>query len=290
MASGSFVNYAGYRYLRLSLLMVVLAIAAYAWHQPLSGPNGGTWLGFTLGGLAAFIILILLWLGIRKRRYYSRVGTVRGWLSAHIWLGLSLPVLATLHSGFQFHWNIHTLAYVLTILAVLSGLWGAVMYLRNPRLMAAQDEEQHHEMVEASMRELEAEALQLADRANPEVHDLVASAFKPKRPPGRWARAFGGGPGVGDVAADRQFTHDKSAWQLESKLAKALSASRDAEHVQRLRDLLATIGRRRALSQEHGAALNLQAQLQVWLIFHVPISLALLAALISHVVSVFFYR
>ena len=132
----SFINHAGSRYLRLSLLLVILSIAAYIWHDPVTVANGGTWLGFTLGGLSAFIVLLLLWFGIRKRRYKSSMGTVRGWLSAHIYLGVSLIVLATLHAGFQFHWNIHTLAYILMMLVILSGIWGAVTYMRNPQLLS----------------------------------------------------------------------------------------------------------------------------------------------------------
>jgi hypothetical protein len=35
--------------------------------------------------------------------------------------------------------------------------------------------------------------------------------------------------------------------------------------------------------------LQLKAQLEIWLYFHVPVTFALIAALIAHVVSVFFY-
>lgn len=289
MASGSFINFAGYRYLKLSLLMLAAAIAAYVWHQPMGGPNGGTWLGFTLGGLGAFIILLLLWLGIRKRRYRSRLGTVRGWLSAHVYLGLSLPVIATLHAGFQFHWNIHTLAWVLTLLVVLSGIWGAVIYLRNPRLMAMQGQGESSEMLLGAMRELEQECLQLADQAGPELHENVAAAFRPTRPPGRWARLLGR-RGAGNVEADRHFSAGDETWELEANLAEELARSRDPHRVGRLRDLLDSVSRRRALSLQLGRELQLQAQLAIWLLFHVPLSLGLLAALLAHVISVFFYR
>lgn len=285
----SFINHAGFRYLRWSLTLVAAAIAAYAWHEPRTVANGGTWLGFTLGGVAAFMVLILLWLGVRKRRYRSRMGTVRGWLSAHVYLGLSLPVLATLHSGFQFHWNIHTLAYALMIMVVLSGIWGAVSYLRNPTLMSQAGRDQSREVMASRMQELEQESLELADRLGPEIHQMVSAALRPLKPPGIWAR-LRGRRGAGNVEADRHFDGAGDTWKLESDLAQALAQSRDAERVQELRNLLATIGRRRALSLQRGQELKLQAQMELWLLVHIPLSLGLLAALLSHVFSVFFYR
>jgi len=285
----TFINHAGFRYLRWSLVLVAAAIAAYAWHEPRPAANGGTWLGFTLGGLSALIVLMLLWLGVRKRRYRSRMGTMRGWLSAHFYLGLSLPVLAALHSGFQFHWNIHTLAYALMILVILSGIWGSVMYLRNPGLMAGLGPGQSREMLAGRKAELDEESLKLADRIDAEIHGKVAAALRPVERPGVWAR-IRGRRGAGDVEADRHFSPAGDTWQLESEVAGALARSREAERVQALRDLLDVIGRRRALSLQLGNEMKLQSQIEIWLLLHIPLSLALLAALLSHVLAVFFYR
>ncbi len=44
----------------------------------------------------------------------------------------------TLHAGFQFGWNVHTLAYALMCLVVASGVVGTVLYLRYPAQMSAQ--------------------------------------------------------------------------------------------------------------------------------------------------------
>src|SRR5687767_15470820 len=76
-----------------------------------------------------------MWYGVRKRRYTSTVGTVQGWLSAHVYLGIVLVVIVTLHTGFEVGWNVHTLAYVLMLAVVASGLYGVVMYMRVPRAM-----------------------------------------------------------------------------------------------------------------------------------------------------------
>ena len=78
----------------------------------------------------------LAFLGVRKRRYSSTVGTVEGWTSAHVYLGLAVLVVATLHSAAQVGWNVHTLSYVLLWLVVLSGAVGIQSYVMLPRLLA----------------------------------------------------------------------------------------------------------------------------------------------------------
>src|ERR671937_308841 len=103
----SFLVYRSFRYLKLSLALMLLSI-----------------LGYTLGTLGALLILWLLWFGVRKRQYHSRLGQVTGWLSGHVYLGSALLVVATLHSGFQFGWNVHTLTYVLMVVVIASGFYG----------------------------------------------------------------------------------------------------------------------------------------------------------------------
>lgn len=108
----SFIKFKNGRYGYCAAVLSVTAITAFVLETPHQPPNGGTWLGYTLGTMAALIIVFLMWFGFRKRAYGSSLGSVTGWLSAHIYLGLALVVLATLHSGFQFGWNIHTYTYV----------------------------------------------------------------------------------------------------------------------------------------------------------------------------------
>jgi len=110
------------RYLWLALGISLLAIVAYLLNDPQEPPNGGTVLGYTLGTIGALLILWLTWFGVRKRRYSSTRGTVQGWLSAHVYLGVALLVIVLLHAGFQFGVNVHTLAFVLMVLVIASGL------------------------------------------------------------------------------------------------------------------------------------------------------------------------
>ena len=159
----SFLDHAGRRYLKVALALCAVSIALYAWHDPRSPPNGGTWLGYTLGGIGAALILWLSALGVRKRSYSSALGTVRGWVSAHVYLGLALIVVATLHAGFQFGWNIHTLCYALMVVVILSGLFGIVLYQRYPEQMSRNRAQQTQDGMLEEIAELDARALRIGD-------------------------------------------------------------------------------------------------------------------------------
>ena len=132
----SILNFAKYRYLIAAAALSVAAVVAYLIHDPQEPPNGGTWLGYLLGVVGGALILWLMCFGVRKRRYASTLGTVEGWLSAHVYLGLALAVIVTLHSGFQLGFNIHTLAFMLRLLVIASGLFGVYAYFKYPTLLS----------------------------------------------------------------------------------------------------------------------------------------------------------
>src|SRR3546814_8954238 len=66
------------------------------------------------------------------RDYWS----LKAWTSAHVYLGLSLIVIGTWHTGFQLGWNVHTLAWALMMLVILSGLYGVIAYATLPAILS----------------------------------------------------------------------------------------------------------------------------------------------------------
>lgn len=134
-AHESFLRHRNYFYLKFAVVASAAAVAIYL----LSGlprHNGGTWLGYGLGTISALIIVWLTALGLRKRAITPGRWSLKGWTSAHVYLGLALVVLATLHTGFQFGWNVHTLAYGLMLLVIVSGLFGIYFYATIPEKMS----------------------------------------------------------------------------------------------------------------------------------------------------------
>ncbi|HZF95182.1 MAG TPA: hypothetical protein VEZ20_09965, partial [Allosphingosinicella sp.] len=127
-----FLRHRRFHWLKVAFLLSLAAGLVYAMTDVQPRHNGGSWLGYTLGTLGALLILWLTTLGIRKRAMTRGRWSLKSWTSAHVYLGLALVVIATLHTGFQFGWNVHTLAYALMMLVILSGVYGIFVYATLP--------------------------------------------------------------------------------------------------------------------------------------------------------------
>lgn len=279
----SILEYRGGRYLRVALVLCALAIGVYAWHEPPSvylKPYGGTWLGYALGTLSALLVLWLMLLGVRKRRYRSSMGTVQGWTSAHVYLGLSLLLLATLHSGFEFGWNIHTLAYVLMVLVIASGAVGVYAYLRYPALMTKNLGENTLEGTLLTIGDLDRKCRRLALDLPDEVNVIVTRATRSGT---REARL--GGSLVRQLAGDAVRCPTRDACAELLRIGSDYSGQRSIISGQ----LLSAMTRKSMLIDRVRRDLRYRALMELWLYAHVPLSFALLAALIAHVISVFYF-
>ena len=272
------------RYLKVALLLCAAAIGVYCWHQPPAvylKPYGGTWLGYTLGTIGAVLILWLMLLGIRKRRYGSSMGTLHGWTSAHVYLGLSLIIVATLHCGFEFGWNIHTLAYVLMLLVIGSGIFGVYAYLRDPGFMTSNLAGETLETMLLKVSDLERKCKRIALELPDEVNTLFANASERAAK----ASALGGNFRRQLAGVDPRHPMRLARDEMLKMGVRGYSAAQVKAHEQ----LVAEMSRIVALTDRVRRDLQLRARMQVWLYAHVPLSFALLAALTAHIVSVFYF-
>lgn len=276
MQRSTFLEYSAYRYLKISALLAALAIIAYALSRPAVGHYGGTWLGYTLGSVGAAIIFFLLWFGVRKRQYQSSAIDLKSWLSAHVYLGVLLIIIVTLHTGFELGWNIHSLAYVLMLVVIFSGFYGVYAYLRFPRMMTEKMGEDTLESLFLKIADLDQEARKIALQLPDEINRAVLNASQQTR--------IGGG-----------FFQQLSGRQKNCPTASALltiqnlGATLKDEHAKTNRELYFQMLSKQTLVNRAREDVMFRARLAVWLYFHVPLSIALLAALIAHIVSVFFY-
>jgi hypothetical protein len=297
----SFLRHRQWFHLKAASALCVVALALYGWHDPMDGPNGGTWLGYALGTLGAGMIVWLSWLGVRKRRYATGRSTVKGWVSAHVYFGLALLVVATLHTGFQFGLNIHTFAYVVMVLVIASGLYGVIAYTRYPTVITENRAQATREAWLGDVLDLNERAIKLADEISPDVHRFVLRSAERLRIGGGWrAQLFGAGQaGAPEVTAIAEILRKKlgatAAERADAEQIIVLTESRIMmserdPQVERLKHLLEMLMRRNELAERLNRDVRAHARMQAWLYVHVPLTAALLAALLAHILSVFLYR
>ncbi|MEO6041668.1 MAG: hypothetical protein ABIP41_07200 [Croceibacterium sp.] len=261
----SFLAHRRLRWLKAALLISLAAILGYAFADVGRRPGGGTWYGYTLGTIGALQIVWLALLGVRKRAMTAGRWSLKAWTSAHVYLGLSLVVIATLHTGFQFGWNVHTLAYVLMLLVIASGVYGISVYALLPQALSHNRREMSQTQMLDALRAIDRQLEQAAQPLGREETDLVIAALaqNPFRR-GLISRLTG---------RDRQCRTERALAALDP------GQERVAGLLRKRQGQLAQIGRH----------MRLKALLEVWLYVHVPLTFALLAALTAHIVSVFYY-
>ena len=275
MRHSNMFDYKNYRYFKWAVVIILIAFSAYLFFEPAVGHYGGSWLGYSLGTLSAAMVFWMAWYGIRKRRYRS-TGNTQGWLSAHIYLGTALTVLATLHSGFQFGINIHTLTYGLLLVIVISGFFGNYAYMIYPRLMTQNMGEDNLDGLLLRIADSDKMARQIALLMPDDINDTVARACSETS------------IGVGLLEQLRGFQPDCPSATAVQKLT-ALGNNLPSEQRKLYRDLYSIMVRRESLVKRARQDLMYRARLGFWLYLHVPFTIALLMAMLAHVVAVFLY-
>lgn len=265
-----FLRHRDFRWLKIAAAGSALALLVYFLADPTPRHNGGSWLGYTLGTIGALQILWLTALGLRKRAMTPGRWSLKAWTSAHVYLGLSLAIIATLHTGFQFGWNVHTLAYALMMVVILSGVAGIYFYATLPAALSSNREEMTQPQMLEALRSIDRQLHDAAQPLDQQMAALVRAALE--------QNPFGGG------LARRLSGRDPDCATRAAQAAIRREARSEA-----LERVDALLLRKEALLARLRRHLKLKAALELWLYIHVPMTFALLAALSAHIVSVFFY-
>lgn len=287
----SMLAWRNYRYGKWALLLVVVSIALYLSQGANSAqpPNGGTWQGYVLGTVGALLIIWLTALGVRKRRYRSTSGTVQGWTSAHVYLGSILLLVATLHCAVQFGWNVHTLAYGLMCLVIVSGFYGLYAYIHVPRLLASNSAGKDRAVWMDELAKLDGRIRDVLDSCDAQLQTMALSALDFTR--------LGGSLRQQLSARDRssiQMSGGKPEANVEQglilqALSERIPNAQKQSEAEVLNQLLALFGRRQVILHLLRRDIQLKGLVKIWLYFHIPLTMALLVALLIHIITVFIY-
>ncbi len=270
-----FLDYAGRRYLKWASAVSLVAILIYLLVDVSPRHNGGSWYGYLLGTVGAGLIVWLSLLGIRKRAMTPGRWSLKAWTSAHVYLGLALIVIGTLHTGFQLGWNVHTLAYGLMMLVIASGIFGIIAYARLPEAMSLNRAETTQAQMLDTLRALDRQLHDTAQPLGPAHAAVVRQSLENCDVAGNlYARLTAKQPRCGNRAALLELR----------ELVRQSPADKET-----LGQILFLLERKEATLSQARRHIRYKTLLEIWLYVHVPATLALIAALIAHIVSVFFY-
>lgn len=271
----SFLSHRKMRWAKIAASLSGIFFLGYLLIDQQPRPNGGSWYGYFLGTVGFGLIIWLSWLGVRKRKMTEGHWSLKAWTSAHVYLGLSLLVIGTLHTGFQLGWNVHTLAWVLMVIVIISGIYGVAAYATLPsRLSATRKEMTRSQMVEA----LDAINRQLEQAAQPldRYHaNQVVSALQQD-------------PFGASVITRLTGSYKKCATSKALEELSDLNAAKKDQLGPEAK-VISLLQKRAVQLSQIRKHMRVKALLEIWLLIHVPATAALIATLIAHVISVFYY-
>jgi Fe-S-cluster-containing dehydrogenase component/CRP-like cAMP-binding protein len=239
----------------------------------------GTWLTMRwVTGLVGLLGIVgAMTYPVRKPIYRRRVGALRYWLLAHLYLGALAGIVLLIHGG-SHGGGLLTWALMLWFDAVIAtGLFGLFCYLVVPRIMTSiEGDPLLIEDLEGRRAELRAELATIESKCDDHTRDLI------KRKVDRHFFSF--------AYLMRQYLKRE---ELTASLAKsrllfkdALAAVDDKEK----RTLLLKSIERTATLRRVESLIYLHRLLKVWLAPHVVSTSVMLALLVVHIVQVVFFK
>lgn len=273
----SFLTYRSGLWLWISAATAVGLVLHYVSYQSRTVAYGGSIEGLLYGVAGTGLIAVLMYLGIRRRSYASSMGTLQGWVSAHVYLGLLTLLLIPLHAGFRFGWDVHTLAFVLLAVVVLSGVLGLFLYRTIPGRLTRYEAGQQADKIDPEIARLLSDMRALMkDKSDALVQIYKAElATSQSRASKGWSLLLKGQGG--DLLAARS-----------ADLARKVSSipPSDQATFQILSQLLL---KKTQLEVNLLHQMQLRNVLQAWLYVHVPVSIAMVFAVGVHLIAVFLY-
>ncbi|MBI5903423.1 MAG: hypothetical protein HZB84_08090 [Deltaproteobacteria bacterium] len=131
VAAGAYESYTETRAPGYSVLGVLQARGYLKAYQAAYEPGKGVWRA--LGWTGSSMMVLMMLYSLRKRLSFMRsLGSMRLWLSAHMFLGIIGPVLVTFHTTFKLHGIIATSFWCMIVTAIF-GILGRYIYVQIPR-------------------------------------------------------------------------------------------------------------------------------------------------------------
>lgn len=285
-------------WLWFSIAAIVISTAVYVPYARMTvAQGGGTAVGLTFGIIALGFMIFAGLLGVRKRWRIIRIGSARVWMKAHLWLGfLALPMVL-FHAAFHARGLLAFILLTLTIIVVVSGIYGAWLQHTLPtRMFREVPYETIYDQIPVIRKQLVAEAWQHATN--------VTQSLAPAR--GAGATVVMTLVEVPDFSTevstfDSFFAAQVEPYlQAERKPARSMTLAHPTEAARAFDDLrklfppaawppISALEEICSEKRQLDHQIRLHHWLHAWLLIHLPISLALILLACIHAVVALHY-
>lgn len=255
---------------------LALTSGSYVAYASVAYPHGGSLMGVFYGAAGFIIILLLMYFGVRKRNYKSTLGTLEDWLHAHIYLGILVFFIILFHSGFRFHDGVAVAALILLTLVFVSGIVGAVLYTYIPPLLIDVESKLSAQQISDQINQLAQVIRRLSADKSTAFQDYCANLLRAEQP-----KSFAGWRIMAPGANTRPST-------VRTPLASDLELIPPAERS----DFVQLFALANQMKELHRSLIQKQRYINTmaaWLYIHVPLSFAMLAAVVTHIAAFFYY-
>lgn len=230
---------------------------------------------FTLvyGILGSVSIVFLTLYIIRRNTYRHWHGSMHSWYQAHIYIGIISLVLVVMHTGFDFTGTFSVFLLILFFLVIISGIIGLLIYIHVPSSLTkyGRDVIADEEILDRMENYLN-EADDLVSNTSHEFRKLYQKSIRPffrsKRT--KWKYLF---------TEERELIN-KHKNMMEHY--KNILSDKDYYDLNILSSIL--------VEKEKLAFMWTKIMLmKVWLNFHMPLTFAMLAMLLIHILTIFYF-
>jgi len=236
-------------------------------------PSKGIWR--TLAWTGTGMMVVMMFYTVRKRfAFMSVFGSMRRWLSLHMFLGIMGPLLITFHTTFKFHGIVAT-SFWCMITTMVFGILGRYIYVQIPRSITG---------TELGVQEIEAMVANIESRLEGYRTNANLSRFlNTVDCPSEQANSMS----LPAALLLMSWTDLKNRFRI-MRVSRILRSRFNLSYRVR-RDIVAQLRRKAAIIRKRSFLATSHRLLHYWHVFHIPLAIVMFLIMFIHIAVYFIF-
>ena len=272
--AGVYESVAEARYPAYSLVRMAHLFGYLKDYPVIYEPGKGIWRLLGWGGSGMMVVMMLY--TVRKRfAFMSVFGSMRRWLSLHMFLGIMGPLLITFHTTFKFHGLVAT-SFWCMIITMIFGILGRYIYVQIPRSITG---------TELGVQEIEAMVASIESRlegyrANANLSRFLNTVDCPAEQASSMSL-----PAALVLMAWTDFKNRLRIMRVERILKARFNLAYRVR-----RDIVAHLRKKAALIRKRNFLTTSHRLLHYWHVFHIPLAIVMFLIMFMHIAVYYIFR